>query len=282
VIYLCNEQKSILEKIRFRLDTEGIVAIRVISNGDCMDPIIKSKQVINVEKIPAQEIELGDIITFVDGNEDIVIHRVIAISKKNDRLIFMTKGDNFPYSDGPIFAEQVLGLVKIKNVDVMKTQPHLYYPTVQKKMFHKIRVIVKFSDISDFQLVNHVASVFGLELCVIDSDIEKKILESIKEKVIAFRNLDEALNSHIPICFSNEGIKSESDYIMLLKRINGTDSRICFLYGYKQSDLPRDIALKTLCVNLTPEFLMDIDIVSLFSYTIGIVAANSIDQDVLK
>lgn len=68
----------------------GIKTFTIISNS--MNPIFEIDDVIFVKKINANQLQKGDIISFVQGR-DIITHRIESIEKRNNEITFITKGD---------------------------------------------------------------------------------------------------------------------------------------------------------------------------------------------
>lgn len=98
--------------------------VSVMSNS--MYPIFKRGDVVITEKINseiAKNVEKYDIIEYSLDNI-IVMHRVIAIEKHGDKVLYITKGDNNNTVDKEkVKPEQVMGIIKFK-------VPILGYPSV--------------------------------------------------------------------------------------------------------------------------------------------------------
>lgn len=82
----------------------------VIVSGS-MIPVIQVGDVIIIKKVPAAEVQTGDIIQF--KTEKIrVAHRVIDIKNQQNQKLLITKGDNNRSADtDPVLPEQVVGRV---------------------------------------------------------------------------------------------------------------------------------------------------------------------------
>jgi len=98
--------------------------VSVMSNS--MFPIFKRGDIVVTEKISQKdinEIQKYDIIEYVLDNI-IVMHRVIAIEKHGDEILFITKGDNNNNVDNrKVKPSQVKGIIKLRI-------PSLGYPSV--------------------------------------------------------------------------------------------------------------------------------------------------------
>lgn len=102
---------------------------------DSMYPEIESGDLILCHTLEAEEVKVGDVITFYDpmGNgTSVVTHRVLEIKDKDGRPQFITKGDNNNVEDQvPVEAEDLIGIYqkripKAGNVAMfMQTTPGL-------------------------------------------------------------------------------------------------------------------------------------------------------------
>ena len=81
---------------------------------DSMYPGIQSGDLIICRTAKAEDIEVGDVITFYDpmGNgTSVVTHRVMEIQNENGELSFITKGDNNNTEDQvPVSASDLIGV----------------------------------------------------------------------------------------------------------------------------------------------------------------------------
>ena len=77
--------------------------------GDSMYPTLKSGSLVITAPVEAADIELGDIIAFKDGNEALLIHRVISIDITESIYVFKTKGDANEGIDGSVGEDNIIG-----------------------------------------------------------------------------------------------------------------------------------------------------------------------------
>ncbi len=86
----------------------------VIVSGS-MEPTILKQDAILVKKVPEEEIQVNDIISFNTRNQTNVTHRVIKIEKENGIKKYTTKGDNNNTEDKEqITYEQIEGKYQFK------------------------------------------------------------------------------------------------------------------------------------------------------------------------
>ena len=87
----------------------------VIVSGS-MEPTILKQDAILVKKVPEEEIQVNDIISFNTRNQTNVTHRVIKIEKENGIKKYTTKGDNNNTEDKEqITYEQIEGKYQFKS-----------------------------------------------------------------------------------------------------------------------------------------------------------------------
>lgn len=88
----------------------GFTPYAVLSGS--MTPVYRIGDLVYVKETDFEDIEIGDVITFVaDSNLTVVTHRVTEIDE--DNLSFTTKGDaNSSEDASPVAYENVLGVVK--------------------------------------------------------------------------------------------------------------------------------------------------------------------------
>ena len=94
----------------------GIKTFTIISGS--MEPTFEIDDVIFVKEYNINELEKGDIISFVQG-EDIITHRIDKIDKNEKETIFITKGDANNVTDtNKVKASQIEGkyIFKISKV----------------------------------------------------------------------------------------------------------------------------------------------------------------------
>lgn len=64
-----------------------------IITTDSMEPTIKQGDAIITKKAKEKDLKEGDIITFNRNNESIT-HRILTVDKEEDKILYVTKGDN--------------------------------------------------------------------------------------------------------------------------------------------------------------------------------------------
>lgn len=102
----------------------GYQTLAVLSGS--MEPAYHVGSIVFVKKVPADEIKVGDPITFrLSGEAAFATHRVVRIDK--DKKQFVTKGDANNMEDGPTSFESLVG--RASNISV----PLLGYISVNIK-----------------------------------------------------------------------------------------------------------------------------------------------------
>jgi len=90
----------------------GVTPLAVVT--DSMDPAIEAGDLILTEKVPAEELKVGDIIAYLSpplGAKAVVTHRITAITRSEEgSLLFTTRGDANSEDDSrPVSAENLVG-----------------------------------------------------------------------------------------------------------------------------------------------------------------------------
>lgn len=92
--------------VGFRL--MGLQLFAVMSGS--MEPTYPVGSVIYVDKVEADQIQSGDVITFKLKNGTVVTHRVTEVIQEPDGRLFITKGDANPMEDAyPVSENQIIG-----------------------------------------------------------------------------------------------------------------------------------------------------------------------------
>ena len=101
---------TVLKEIGFTLLAEG-KTIKVKADGYSMYPAIKPGSVIYIEPMePGIEPVPGDIIAW-KRESGFVVHRLAVITYKNNKPVFITRGDSSTVEDEPVIADQIAGMV---------------------------------------------------------------------------------------------------------------------------------------------------------------------------
>lgn len=86
--------------------------VRTMFAGQSMTPTLREGMQILLEEAEPAEIKPADIIMYKKADQAIV-HRVVGIIRKNQKRIFVTKGDNHAYIDGDYIPEgDLIGRVR--------------------------------------------------------------------------------------------------------------------------------------------------------------------------
>ncbi|GAB4482812.1 MAG: hypothetical protein Kow00124_31920 [Anaerolineae bacterium] len=81
-----------------------------VLSGPSMQPTIWAGDLVITKKMPAEDLQVGDIIKFYQDGK-FVIHRVIEINNFDGQVTIITQGDNVNAPDDPITEGQVVGKV---------------------------------------------------------------------------------------------------------------------------------------------------------------------------
>ena len=85
--------------------------MRFRAHGGSMYPFVRDGDVVEVKPVQAWAVGLGDVVLCGYGDDRLVVHRVIDVSKDNGRVALVIKGDSARQADKPVCLDQVLGQV---------------------------------------------------------------------------------------------------------------------------------------------------------------------------
>jgi len=104
------ENHDIVRDIGFSLLAEG-TTLKIKADGYSMYPSIKPGSIVLIEPL-AENIppSPGEIIAW-KRESGFVVHRLVCIIKKGDKISFITRGDSCAYKDHPVKRDQIAGKV---------------------------------------------------------------------------------------------------------------------------------------------------------------------------
>ena len=85
--------------------------IQKLASGASMLPSIPDGTVLQIEPLQQDCVRLGDVVYFLDNNENTKIHRVSFIVRKGNNTFIQTWGDNCENPDAVVRGSQILGRV---------------------------------------------------------------------------------------------------------------------------------------------------------------------------
>jgi len=101
------ENVTIVGGDKLLIDFGRNISLSSYASTGSMSPVFDEKSNgIRIVPTSADEIDLGDIITFEDGSK-LIVHRVIEKGYDDKGLYFITKGDHNDFSDGKVRYEDV-------------------------------------------------------------------------------------------------------------------------------------------------------------------------------
>lgn len=85
--------------------------LRFQARGNSMRPFIEWGDAVIIEPLDGSRLHVGDVIFCRRFDGLVFVHRLIKIETVGCKTVLTTKGDNVPYYDFPISADEVLGRV---------------------------------------------------------------------------------------------------------------------------------------------------------------------------
>jgi signal peptidase len=101
------------EELSHKLRKEAISkghSVQTVASGYSMFPFLRKGDLLTVEPVPMETIKPGDIVVF-ESNERWFAHRVIRISKRNNEIQFLLRGDTNLKFDPVVYEENYCGKV---------------------------------------------------------------------------------------------------------------------------------------------------------------------------
>jgi signal peptidase len=94
----------------FWFNTGGFSLQPTVVSGVSMEPTVMSGDVVITREVPAESVEVGDIIRFQMG-DTYILHRVVEVQMDGGEIEFITQGDANYALDPPVSAQQLKGKV---------------------------------------------------------------------------------------------------------------------------------------------------------------------------
>ena len=88
------------------LNIKDAVLGRYADTGSMLPTLGENTKGIRIKPSSPEQIRIGDIITFREGNT-LVVHRVVAKGEDEQGFYFVTKGDNNQETDGKVYFQDV-------------------------------------------------------------------------------------------------------------------------------------------------------------------------------
>ena len=141
----------------------GIKTFTIISSS--MEPTFKIDDIIFVKKIDENQLQIGDIISFIQ-DKDIITHRIEKIEKNEGGLVFITKGD----------ANSTTDINKVK------------LSQIEGKYIFKISKVGKIFYILKNKVVFIIVTIILLICYIIEKNTRQQKIEADKNYLLLFFN----------------------------------------------------------------------------------------------
>ncbi len=101
-----SEKDIIIDSDKVTINLSDYVISRYDSSGSMLPVLDKGANGIGIKPKSPDEINVGDIVSFFQG-ESLIVHRVIEKGSDKEGVFFVTKGDNNDFDDGKIRFSQI-------------------------------------------------------------------------------------------------------------------------------------------------------------------------------
>lgn len=259
--------------LKYSLAEQNRVEVRVKSQGECMEPVIKDGDVIEIYRKTPNELKVGDIIAFFDDKNNLVIHRVIGSHQSHNERYFLTKGDNFNRADGLIPENEVLGAVKPARDDKGKYNP--YHSCLTRDLFDRVNIFVlEPKKSTSLERTEHLCSNFGFNLFLpVSLRVTPKCINDEKVNKYEKERISSYLEGMVPLCISQKGISNEENTIDFLKDYL-IQKRTTAILSDVPDELTPKLRSKTIHLRFTPSLKMRMGFSEKISYFLGMLSST--------
>jgi signal peptidase I len=123
------------------IDIKNTLFIR----GNSMFPFLKTGDIIILEKVPAEKLRTGDIVSFKhDHGDNVIVHRIVKNEKYGSSFRLLTKGDNNLDYDFSVPENDILGRVR----HIIRGQKTIDLERLNQKFLSKIVLVLSKSNIN--------------------------------------------------------------------------------------------------------------------------------------
>jgi signal peptidase I len=123
------------------IDIKNTLFIR----GNSMFPFLKTGDIIILEKVPAEKLRTGDIVSFKhDHGDNVIVHRIVKNEKYGSSFRLLTKGDNNLDYDFSVLENDILGRVR----HIIRGQKTIDLESLNQKFLSKIILVLSKSNIN--------------------------------------------------------------------------------------------------------------------------------------
>lgn len=91
---------------------EAGYSLRLTAKGTSMNPLIREGDVVLIDPIGSQLPKPSEIVFFINKQGDLVLHRVLKRWKKDDKVLYLLKGDQVANTDGIYVQAKIIGRLK--------------------------------------------------------------------------------------------------------------------------------------------------------------------------
>ena len=101
-------------KLKFALAIDLLRSVgeaQLAVSGGSMLPSLWPGDILEIHRVPEEEVSKGDVVVFARQNR-LIVHRVTQITRQGDRMTVITRGDRSARADAPVSANELLGKVR--------------------------------------------------------------------------------------------------------------------------------------------------------------------------
>ena len=111
LVHQLDRNSELFDRISVDLLQTGY-ALRFTAQGPSMKPLIREGDIVLIEPIGSKQVNLSEIVFFVNQQSKTVLHRVLSKKKTGGKYLFLLKGDQVAKADGYFEHSNIKGRLK--------------------------------------------------------------------------------------------------------------------------------------------------------------------------
>jgi signal peptidase I len=88
------------------------IPVEFTARGGSMAPTFMDGDRIRLIPCETASLKEGDVVACLDDEDCIIVHRIVAIERKDGKRIIITRGDALEYSDPPVEEKRIIAIAE--------------------------------------------------------------------------------------------------------------------------------------------------------------------------
>ena len=188
--------------------------------GNSMYPTLKDGEIVTIQPLRSKY-AVGDIVCFFRDKLYLVVHRIVKIIKRSNKIIYITQGDNMEHPDARAVGEDdILGHYAEKELTVFN-KAHYFSRTVNIMIISNIVEVIHFvssifprGSIETVCTHKDIKTLFCINVYRNTEQIIIEVYTNYEREVFQFDNMANACGHIYSILFNSDALVKR-DYICL-------------------------------------------------------------------